>query len=137
VRFANEIGEAEKAWSASLKAHPETVLSFTLDSVSSSAMRAVMKTNSEHRFLIASCYIGESQVADLTGIVHVAAVAEFTPTRLMRKAIATASALAQGRDVPSLVEFPINVSDSIFSPAMIKAQALQWNNDAEAAKAKK
>jgi ABC-type sugar transport system substrate-binding protein len=137
ARFATEMGEAEKAWSASLKAHPETVLTFPLDSVSSSALRTVMKNNSEHRFFIASCYIGESQVADLTGIIQVAAVAEFTPTRLMRKAIATASALAQGRDVLSMVEYPINVSDSIITPAFLKSQALQWNNAAEAAKAKK
>jgi hypothetical protein len=132
ARFANEPSEAERAWSASFKAHPETVLVFTLDSVSSSAFRPVMKNNSAHRFFVAGCYIAEGQAADIGSIYHVAAVAEFTPTRLMRKAISTASALVQGRDVPTLVEFPINVSESVVTPAVIKAQALQWNNAAEA-----
>ena len=51
----------------------------------------------------------------------------------MRKAIATAAALAQGRDVPPLVEFPINVSEPIATPAVVKAQALQWKKHGEAA----
>jgi hypothetical protein len=138
ARFATESGDAEKALSATLKAQPETVLVFTLDSVSSSTVRAVVKNESAHRFFDLGCYIGEGQATDLTSMIHVAAVAEFTPTRLMRKAIATASALAQGRDVPPMVEFPVNVSDAIATPAVVKAQALQWKNSAEAeAKAKK
>ena len=46
--------------------------------------------------------------ADMTTMIDVAAVAEFTPMRLLRKAITTAAALAQGKDVPSRVELPIN-----------------------------
>jgi len=103
----------KKPGAASFKAQPETILVFALDSVSSSALRNVMKNNTAHRFFIVSCYNGEGQAADLTLVTHVAAAAEFSPTRLMRKAIATASALAQGRDVPTVVEFPINVSDPV------------------------
>ncbi len=68
----------------------------------------------------------------MTGIIYVAAVAEFTPTRLMRKAIVTAAALAQGRDVPPLVEFPINVTEAMVTPAIVKAQILQWKDAANA-----
>jgi hypothetical protein len=40
--------------------------------------------------------------------------------------------------VPPMVEFPVNVSDAIAAPAVVKAQALQWKTAAEAeAKAKK
>ena len=41
-----------------------------------------------------------------------AALAEFVPTRLVRKAITTAVAAAQGRDVPRRVEIPISFHDS-------------------------
>jgi hypothetical protein len=33
--------------------------------------------------------------------------------------------------VPSTVEFPINVIDGTATPAMVKAQALQWKNAGE------
>ncbi len=138
ARFANEASEAEKAWSASLQAQPETVLVFALDSISCAALRLVLKNDTAHRFFVVGCYCGEGQATDLSTILQVAAIAEFTPTRLMRKAIATAAVLAQGRDVPPLVEFPINVSDAPAPAAAVKAQALQWKKDAEAAeKAKK
>jgi ABC-type sugar transport system substrate-binding protein len=138
VRFAGEASNAEKLLSESLKDHPETILVFMVDSIGTSALRGVLKNDTTHRFFVAGCYSGEGQTAELTGAVPTAAVAEFTPTRLMRKAVATAAALAQGRDVPSMVEFPINVSDGTATPAMLKAQALQWKNAGEAEeKAKK
>jgi ABC-type sugar transport system substrate-binding protein len=138
VRFAGEASNAEKLLSESLNNHPETILVFMVDSIGTSALRGVLKNDTTHRFFIAGCYSGEGQTAEVTGVVPIAAVAEFTPTRLMRKGVATAAALAQGRDVPSLVEFPIKVSDGIATPAVVKAQALQWKNAGEAAeKAKK
>jgi ABC-type sugar transport system substrate-binding protein len=138
VRFAGEASNAEKLLSESLKDHPETILVFMVDSIGTSALRGVLKNDTAHRFFVAGCYGGEGQTAELTGVVPIAAVAEFAPTRMMRKALATAAALAQGRDVPSMVEFPINVSDGIATPAMVKAQALQWKNAGEAEeKAKK
>jgi Periplasmic binding protein domain len=127
ARFADDATNAEKVLTASLKDHPETILVFMADSIGSSALRNVLKNDSTHRFFVAGCYSSEGQTADLTTVIYAAAVAEFTPTRLMRKAIATATALAQGRDVPPVVEFPINVSDSVAPPAAVKAQALQWN----------
>jgi ABC-type sugar transport system substrate-binding protein len=140
VRFGNEPGEAEKAFSASLAAHPKTVLVFAVDPVGCSAIRTEVKNDTTtHRFFVASCYADEGQGAALqTGVLHVAAVAEFSPTRLMRKAITTAAALAQGRDVPRVVELRINVVDSLASPAVIKVEASQWKKAREAAeKAKK
>ena len=131
ARFADEAINAEKVLSASLKDHPETILVFLVDSVSSSALRGLVKNDTTHRFFVAGCYVAESQLADMTGNAHVAAVAEFTPSRLMRKAIATAAALAQGRDVPPLVEFPINVSDSTATPAFVKVLADQWKKDGD------
>ena len=41
-----------------------------------------------------------------------AAVAGFIPNRVVRKAIATAVSLSQGKDVPSRVEVPVEVHDS-------------------------
>ena len=139
ARFADEASERRKSLERKPQGPPRDRpgLHGRLDRVRS-ALRGVLKNDTAHRFFVVGCYSGEGQAADLTTIVQVAAVAEFTPTRLMRKAIATAAALAQGRDVPPLVEFPINVSDAPATPAAVKAQALQWKKDGEAAeKAKK
>jgi ABC-type sugar transport system substrate-binding protein len=132
ARFSAEANNAEKALGATLKDHPETIMVFVVDSVGSGALRGMLKNDTTHRFFVAGCYIAEGQTADLTGNVNVAAVAEFTPTRLMRKAIATAAALAQGRDLPPQVEFPIAISDATTAPAFVKARAVQWKKDGEA-----
>ena len=131
ARFADEAINAEKALSESLKDNPETIMVFMVDSVGSSALRGMIKNDTTHRFFVAGCYIAEGQTADLTGNVNVAAVAEFTPVRLMRKAIATAAALAQGRDLPQLVDFPIKISDATTPSAFIKAQAVKWKKNGE------
>jgi hypothetical protein len=131
ARFAGEAINAEKALSESLKDHPETIMVFMVDSVSSSSLRGMQKNDPTDRFFVAGCYITEGQTADLIGNVNVAAVAEFTPVRLMRKAIATAAALAQGRDLPQLVDFPIKISDATTPSAFIKAQAVKWKKNGE------
>ncbi len=51
-----------------------------------------------------------------------AALAEFVPTRLLRKAISTAIAVAQGRDVPRRVEVPIAFHDSPENTGVASAQ---------------
>ena len=61
-----------------------------------------------------------------------AAVAEFTPTRLLRKAISTAAALAQGEMCRHWSSFRINVTDSLATPAIVKAHAIQWKEAKEA-----
>jgi ABC-type sugar transport system substrate-binding protein len=139
VRFGNDVVEAENAFSASLKSNLDTVLVFAFDPVSCSAIRSEVKNDTTHRFFVASCYADEGQGAGLqSAMLHVAAVSEFSPTRLMRKAISTAVAVAEGRDVPRMVEFRVTVADSLATPAMLKVEASQWKKAREAAeKAKK
>ena len=138
VRFTGDNKAAEKAVEASLQANPKTLLVLTFDSSTTSVLKEVIKADIDHRFVVAGCYTSEEFVGDLSRMVNVAAVAEFTPTRLLRKAISTAVSLAQKRDVPPVVEFRINVSESVASPATVKAQAIQWKEAKEAKeKAKK
>jgi ABC-type sugar transport system substrate-binding protein len=139
VRFTGDTKAAEKLITASLKAHPKTFLLFSTDSTSSVAIRDTLKNESGQPFFITACYTTEGQQnSELIRLSPVAAVAEFTPTRLLRKAVSTAVALGQEKAVAPTVEFRVNVTDSLTSPAVIRAQALNWKKGQEAAeKAKK
>jgi ABC-type sugar transport system substrate-binding protein len=133
VRFARDVQAGEKLLTEHLLANPKVVLIFAVDSASSTTFRQVIQSKTNRRGLVVGCYVGEEQVADLTRLPNCAAVAEFTPTRAIRKAISTAVALSQGRDVPRRVELPINVNDMPENATYVKAQ-MQKGKEAEAEK---
>lgn len=124
--FSANDAQSVKAVEASLKSHPQTILVFTVDSVTSGVIKEVIRNDADHRLVVAGCYAGEEMSADLSKVIKIAAVATFTPTRMLRKAVTVAASLAHGQDVPADVEFPINIAESLATPAMLKAQALQW-----------
>ena len=126
LRFADNDNQSVAAVVANLKANPKTVTIFAVDSMTAGVIRDVVKSDVSHRFFIAGCYASDEFKSDLTKLVQIGAIAEFAPTRLMRKGISTAASVVQGRDVPRVIEFPINVTESLATPAMLKSQALQW-----------
>jgi ABC-type sugar transport system substrate-binding protein len=126
LRFAVNDKQSVAAVTANLKANPKTVTIFAVDSMTSGVIRDFVKDDASHRFIVAGCYASDEFKSDLTRLVQIGAIAEFAPTRLLRKGISTAASIAQGRDVQRLIEFPINVTESLASPAMLKAQAIQW-----------
>jgi hypothetical protein len=64
------------------------------------------------RLFVAAAYPAEGTSSELTRVGDFAAVAGFVPSRLIRKAIATAVSLSQGHELPGRVEFAVEVNDS-------------------------
>jgi hypothetical protein len=64
------------------------------------------------RPFVLSAYASELCYAEMTNVGDYAAVALFIPTRMIRRSVTTAVNLAQGKNVPSRVEVPIEIHDS-------------------------
>ena len=95
-----------------LKANPKLVLVFGVDGLSTSACRSVMAELIPDRLFVQAAFPAESNYSDMIRVGDWAAVAGFIPNRVIRKAIATAVSVSQGKDVPRRVEVPVEVHDS-------------------------
>jgi ABC-type sugar transport system substrate-binding protein len=122
VPVPNDSKAGEKILKETLKAHNKIVMLFGVDAASSLAVREVVAAQDADRLMIAACFTTEDHVANVSRIPHFAAVAEFTPTRVLRKAISTAIALAQGKEMPPVVEFRINIAESSINSNALNAQ---------------
>ena len=112
ITFHKPIEVGAKLLTEKLKANPKLVLVFAVDSISTGACRQAMGELITDRLFVQSAYAAESSYGDMTAAADFAAVAGFAPTRLIRRAITTAVNLAQGRNVPSRVEVPIEIHES-------------------------
>jgi ABC-type sugar transport system substrate-binding protein len=112
IPFTQKYEVASKLLSQRLKADSKLTLVFSIDSLSSTATRNTMTELGPERPFILAGYAADDNFADYTKIADFAAMAIFAPTRLVRKAIDTAVALAERKAVPSRVEVPIVVHDS-------------------------
>ena len=133
IRFDNEAAAGEKLVRASLKAHPKCILLFTVDYMSTSSIRSLLSGGGSFRpasndsskdeipFVVAGCYTGDTNVQDIGMQPAVAAVVDFTPVRLLRKAIVTAVSLSQGKVISSPVELPLAVEDRPHHAARLRA----------------
>jgi ABC-type sugar transport system substrate-binding protein len=112
VSFSKQFEVGSKVLTEKLQADPKIVLVFTVDSLSSLAAREVMNKLVSDRPFIMAGYASEDSYAQSTRMADFAAVATYAPTKVLRKAMSTAVAIAQGRNLPGLIEFPIDVHDS-------------------------
>ncbi len=112
VSFSKHAEDGSKRLTERLEADPKLVMVFSVDSLSSLATREVMTAIEADRPFILAGYAAEESYAQSTRMADFAALALYAPTRLVRRAIATAVNLAQGRNVPSVIELPIEVYDS-------------------------
>jgi hypothetical protein len=112
VSFSKQAETGTKLLKERLKANPKVVLVFSVDSLSSTAGRQAVADIVVKRPFILAGYASEETYATSTQAGDFAAVAEYAPVRLVRKGITTATALARGRDVPSVYELPILFHDS-------------------------
>jgi hypothetical protein len=135
ARFVKELDAGDKAVADQLEGNPKVGLVFANDHVSALAVRQNVQARAGRRPIVVACYATEDQVTDLTRSVNVAALAEFTPQRLVRKAITTAVSLSQGKDVPPRVEQPVTVHDLPTNARSLKAQLAQ-QREREGAKSK-
>jgi ABC-type sugar transport system substrate-binding protein len=125
LRFSANDKNSVAAVEANLKANPKTVTIFAVDSMTSAVVKDVIKNDASHRFFVGGCYATDDFKGDLTKVIQIGAVAEFAPTRMMRKGVSTAASVAQGRDVPRLIEFPIDIAEPMATPAMLRAKAIE------------
>jgi ABC-type sugar transport system substrate-binding protein len=129
IRFSKSVEVGAKLLTERLRANPKLVMVFSVDSLTSGASRHVMSQILLERPFVLAGYASEENYAEMTRIGDYAAIAEFAPLRVVRKAINTAVSLAQGRDLPGRIEIPINVTDSPEgsglpqSPAYAKARS--------------
>ena len=107
---SSEVGA--KLLKEKLKANPKLVLVFGVDGLSTSACRSVMAELIPDRLFVQAAFPAESNYSDMIRVGDWAAVAGFIPNRVIRKAIATAVSVSQGKDVPRRVEVPVEVHDS-------------------------
>jgi ABC-type sugar transport system substrate-binding protein len=137
IRFDGDTAAGEKLVKESLKAHPKSILLFTVDYASTVAVRSLLSAGftfgrapkSDESsgpkevplFVVAGCYTSDTNMQDTSIQTGVAAVAEFTPVRLLRKAIATATNLSQGKTVSSPVELMVTVDDRPLHAGKLRA----------------
>jgi ABC-type sugar transport system substrate-binding protein len=123
ITFSKSAEGATKQLTEKLKANPKLVLAFSIDPVSTGACREVVNNLIPERPFVLSAYASETSVSMMTKVGDYAAVALFVPTRVVRKAITTAVNLAQGGNVPSRVEVPIDMHDSPEDSALAQSPA--------------
>jgi ABC-type sugar transport system substrate-binding protein len=112
VSFSKDSEAGSKLVTAKLEADPKLALVLGVDSMSSLAGREVMLKIVLDRPFILAGYAGDDTYTASTRMGDFAALAVYSPPRLVRKAISTAMALAHGRDMPAVIELPIEVTDS-------------------------
>jgi ABC-type sugar transport system substrate-binding protein len=112
VAFAKQIPLGKALLTERLKAQPKISLVFAVDSLSATTCREANTDLVENRPFIMAAFASESHISDLTRVGDMAGVAEFAPLKVIRKAVNIASAIAQGKEVPSRVELPIIYYDS-------------------------
>ena len=122
MSFDGDSKAGEKLLKAFTTDHPKISMLFGIDSPSTMAVRDVINATDAARMMIAGCYTTEDQMSTMSRMPQIAAVAEFTPTRLLRRAISLAVTLSQGKTMPSVVEFRINVTEISINPSALKAR---------------
>jgi ABC-type sugar transport system substrate-binding protein len=113
VRFAYKAESAEKIVAERLKANTKAVMVFGLDSQCLPTIRQMTsKTEFEGRPFVMAGYVSDDRLVPFATHGEMAALAEFAPTRLVRKAITAAAAAAEGKDVPDHIDIPVLFHDS-------------------------
>jgi hypothetical protein len=95
-----------------LAANPDIVLIFSLDHLSFIANREVRNKLIENRPLVSAGYTSDEQLAMTAQFGEFAGLCEYLPGRVLRKAVSTAVAAAQGRELPRRIEVAIVFHDS-------------------------
>jgi ABC-type sugar transport system substrate-binding protein len=112
IRFERDNTLAAKRLTEFLTANPNLVLIFSLDHQSFIANREVRTKLVETHPMISAGFAADEQLAHTAAYGEFAALAEFVPTRLIRRAISTAVAVAQGKEFQRPIEVPIILHDS-------------------------
>ncbi len=123
IRFASRVEDCVRQLTERLKKDPKPTLVFGVDSPSMSGCREVSNQLVEERPFITAGYSADEQLGMTARSGDLAAVADFMPTRLVRKAIAMAAEVADGKAVPDTIELAIVFHDSPSSTGIPRTQS--------------
>jgi ABC-type sugar transport system substrate-binding protein len=123
VRFAKDSQLAEKLLTDRLKADPKPAMVFSVDFLSTSASNATVERIAQERPYIQAGYTQDDSQLRMARVGEFAALGQYLPNRLTRKAISTAVAVALKHEVHSPVEIPIVVHESPPNAGVAHVQA--------------
>ncbi|MGP0070217.1 MAG: sugar ABC transporter substrate-binding protein [Isosphaeraceae bacterium] len=124
VRFPGD-NSAEKLLSAYLKANPKPSMVFSVDFVSSSGTNETVTQISEERPFIQAGYTSDDNQLRLARLGEFAALGQYIPNRLIRKAISTAIAAALKQEVQSPIRIPVVIHESPPNAGVARFQSRQ------------
>lgn len=112
IRFAQKVEDAVKQLTERLKTDAKPSMVFAVDSPSMTASREASNQLVDERPFVTAGYTAEEQLGQTARTGDLAAVAEFIPTRIVRKAVSLAAQAAAGNPAPEKVELAIVFHDS-------------------------
>jgi ABC-type sugar transport system substrate-binding protein len=125
IRMTRDIDDGAKRLTKRLEADSKTAMVFAFDFVSTSACNKVATNIGEKRPFIQAGYTSDDSLPRMALAGEFAGIADYVPVRLVRKAVSTAVAAAQGREINNPVEVQIPVRESPPGATSPKIQAQQ------------
>jgi ABC-type sugar transport system substrate-binding protein len=125
LRFGGDSAAAEKLLTERLKADPKPTMVFTVDFLSSTACNGVVGTIAQERPFIQAGYTNDDNQLRLARAGEFAALGQYIPNRLVRKAVSTAVAVALKQEVHSPVLIPVVIHESPPNSGVARFQARQ------------
>jgi ABC-type sugar transport system substrate-binding protein len=114
IRFARDLNTAKAELIALLRANRKPGMVLTTDNLGLSAALQATSDLGEQRLFVMAGYSPDESGGNMVQAGDFAAIAVFSPERLIRKAITTAASLSRGEKLPERVEVMVPV---LVSPA--------------------
>ncbi len=133
IRMTRDVDDGAKRLAKRLEADPKIAMVFAFDFVSTTASNTVAVDLTGKRPFIQAGYSSDDNLPRMALSGEFAAIADYVPTRLVKKAISTAVAAAQGREItdPVEVQFPIRESPPSAGAPKIQAEQNKTRRKAE------
>lgn len=125
LRTPSDMDEGSKRLKKLLETDPKLTLVFGVDQKSTAISNRLAAAADAKRPFIQAGYTGDETLPRMASNGEFAAIAEYMPVRLTRRAISVAAALAQGRQVNSPSLMPIEVRESPATAGSPRLQADQ------------
>ncbi len=125
IRFARDLDEAKQKVIELLKADRKPGMVFSPDQIGFSASYNALTTLGDERPYVVAGYSNDESGSTMTRSGEFAAVAIFSPERLIRKAVTTAVRASEGQRLPERVELGIPVHVSPPSSGAPKMQSMR------------
>ena len=112
IRFTPDSQVARKLLTERLKADPKPALVFSFDYMGATGSNEAARDVAQERPFIQAGYASEDNLMRLASAGEFAALGYYLPSRLIRKAVSVAVALALKQEVPNPVVIPIAIHES-------------------------